>query len=72
MATMDSKKTHVHEKYPSSCTEDTGTKTSVFGDPTRATSVTPIAGSINNTDGLYGRSYCHYVPPINKDSNKLL
>ena len=62
------KKTHVHEKFPASCTEDTGSQTSVFGDPTRASSVTPIFGSDNNTDGKYGRAFCEYVPPVDKDS----
>ena len=29
--------------------------------------VTPVPGSDNNTDGKYGRAYCQYVP-IDKDS----
>ncbi len=62
------KKTHVHEKFPDACTEDKDSETSVFGDPTRSTSVTPVPGSDNNTDGKYGRAYCQYVPPIDKDS----
>eukprot|EP00945_MAST-04E_sp_MAST-4E-sp1_P001023 g1023.t1 len=50
------KKKHVHEKYPSACVADAPGQLSVFGVPTRSTSVTPIKGSFNNTDGLYGRA----------------
>jgi hypothetical protein len=50
------KKQHVHEKYPTSCVADSAGQTSVFGVPTRASSVTPIRGSDNNTDGRHGRA----------------